>query len=61
MVTQLDSRDGKTHKDPDRPSPSLVETDSAAKEGLQRATGTAQHPGNTPARATSAYDGNKKA
>lgn len=42
MVTQLDSRDGKTHKDPDRPSPSLVETDSASKEGLQRAGGTAQ-------------------
>lgn len=34
MVTQLDSPDGKTHKDPDRPSPDLVETDTASKEGL---------------------------
>jgi len=29
MVTQLDSPDGKPRKDPDRPSPTLVETDPA--------------------------------
>ncbi|RYE43012.1 MAG: hypothetical protein EOP24_30370 [Hyphomicrobiales bacterium] len=27
MATQIDSPDGKTHKDPDRPSPAFVETD----------------------------------
>ncbi len=27
MVTQLDSPDGKPRKDPDRPSPTFVETD----------------------------------
>jgi len=34
MVTQIDSPDGKTHKDQNRPSPDLVETDTSSKEAL---------------------------
>ncbi|RYF08455.1 MAG: hypothetical protein EOO31_02580 [Comamonadaceae bacterium] len=34
MATQIDSPDGHPHKDADRPSPDLVETDTASKEGL---------------------------
>ncbi|WCM86358.1 hypothetical protein [Acidovorax sp. NCPPB 3576] len=36
MVTQVDSRDGKPRKDPDRPSPAFIETDPA----MQRMPGT---------------------
>lgn len=50
MVTQLDAPDGRPHKDPDRPSPDLVETDTASKEGLPGYGDVGGPPaaGNTP-------------
>ncbi|KAF1043619.1 hypothetical protein [Xylophilus sp.] len=32
MATQIDSPDGRTHKDEDRPSPDFVETDDRPKK-----------------------------
>ncbi|MDR6214426.1 hypothetical protein [Paracidovorax wautersii] len=46
MVTQLDSPDGRPRNDPDRPSPDLVETDTASKEKLP---GYGQDAGRRPA------------
>jgi len=34
MATQIESSDGCPHKDADRPSPELVETDTASQEKL---------------------------
>lgn len=48
MATQIDSPDGRPHKDPDRPSPDLVETDTASKEGLP---GYGKTAGQQPAKA----------
>ncbi|GKS97991.1 hypothetical protein AVKW3434_01405 [Acidovorax sp. SUPP3434] len=36
MVNQVDSPDGKPRKDPDRPSPALVETDPAMQRMPQK-------------------------
>jgi hypothetical protein len=48
MVTQLDSPDGKAHKDPHRPSPSLVETDSSGKEAAPAGGGVRPQPDENP-------------
>jgi len=45
MATQIESPDGRPHKDADRPSPDLVETDTASKEKLP---GYGNGTGNTP-------------
>jgi len=51
MVTQIDSPDGRPRKDPERPSPDLVETDTASKEklpGYGKQAGSEPAPAYTP-------------
>ncbi|MDT0138028.1 hypothetical protein [Acidovorax sp. PRC11] len=50
MVTQLDSPDGKPRKDPDRPSPTFVETDDRRNTESPRPPTPGQAPGAEPGR-----------